>query len=117
MQVGEDRLAPFVLEADVLKRDLAPHPRERPRPRQLLDLREGVEDLKAGIESPQALLVAIGRPRLRRLGVMVPDTPFASPEARLYQHFWRADPDAAHARYNALLRRLVSFERTAECAA
>ena len=26
------------------------------------------------------------------------------------------DPDAAHSRYNALIRRLVSFERAAECA-
>ena len=26
------------------------------------------------------------------------------------------DPDSAHSRYNALVRRLVSFERAAECA-
>ncbi len=25
------------------------------------------------------------------------------------------DPDSAHSRYNALVRRLVSFENTAEC--
>ena len=76
----------------------------------------GIEDLNAGIESPEALLVAIGRPRLTRLGVQVPDHPYASPELRLYQHLWRTDPDAAHARYNAFIRRLVSFERAAECA-
>ncbi|HVT56871.1 MAG TPA: hypothetical protein VHR45_00585 [Thermoanaerobaculia bacterium] len=29
----------------------------------------------------------------------------------------RSDPDSAHSRYNALIRRLVSFERAAECAA
>ena len=79
-------------------------------------IRRGLEDLNAGIESPQALLVAIGRPRLKRLGVRVPNHPVASPELRLYQHLWRTDPDAAHARYNALIRRLVSFERAAECA-
>lgn len=28
----------------------------------------------------------------------------------------RTDPDSAHSRYNALVRRLVSFERAAECA-
>ena len=30
-------------------------------------IRVGIEGLKAGIESPQVLLVAIGRPRLSRL--------------------------------------------------
>ena len=79
-------------------------------------IRGGIEDLKAGIESPEALLVAIGRPRLSRLGMLVPEQPFTTPEVRLYQHFWRMDPDAAHARYNAFIRKLVSFERAAECA-
>ena len=76
----------------------------------------GLEDLARGIESQQALLVAIGAPRLRRVGVPVPDHPFTSPEHRLYHRLARTNPDAAHARYNALIRRLVSFERAAECA-
>ena len=79
-------------------------------------IRAGLDDLVRGIESPQALLVAIGAPRLRRIGVPVPNHPFASPEHQLYQYLAQADPDAAHARYNALIRRLVSFERAAECA-
>ncbi len=79
-------------------------------------VREGIEDLRVGIESPEALLVAIGRPRLDRLGVPVPDHPFRFPERRLYEQLWKADPDTAHPRYNALIRRLVSFERAAECA-
>ena len=79
-------------------------------------IRGGIEDLNAGIESPEALLVAIGKPRLSRLGVPVPNQPFTSPEILLYRHLWRTDPDAAHARYNALIRRQVSFERAAECA-
>ena len=79
-------------------------------------IRAGLDDLAKGIESPQALLVAIGAPRLRRMGVLVPDHPFASPEHRLYQYLAQADPDAAHTRYNALIRRLVSFERATECA-
>jgi len=79
-------------------------------------IRGGLEDLNAGIESPEAFLVAIGKPRLSRLGVPVPNQPFTSPEILLYRHLWRTDPDAAHARYNALIRRLVSFERAAECA-
>lgn len=80
-------------------------------------IREGIADLKARVESPMALLVAIGRPRLRRLGIRLPNQPFPSPELRLYQQLWRTDPDAAHARYNALIRRLVSFERAVACAA
>lgn len=79
-------------------------------------VRGGLEDLRAGIESPLALLVAIGRPRLSRSGILIPDHPFTSPERRLYQHLWEADPDTAHPRYNALIRRLVSFERAVECA-
>jgi hypothetical protein len=79
-------------------------------------IRRGVEDLRAGVESPAAMLVAIGKPRLTRLGVAIPRDSLSSPEIRLYQYFWRTDPDTAHAQYNALLRRLVSFERSVECA-
>ena len=79
-------------------------------------IRAGPGDLAKGIESMQALLVAIGAPRLRRAGVPVPDHLFTSPEHRLYHHLARTNPDAAHAAYNALIRRLVSFERAAECA-
>ena len=79
-------------------------------------VRAGLKDLQAGIESPEALLVAIGRPRLIRAGMVIPDYPFAHPEHRLYEHLWKTDPDAAHSRYNALIRRLVSFEHALECA-
>jgi hypothetical protein len=48
--------------------------------------------------------------------VPVPEHPFTSPELRLYHHLCQANADAAHARYNALIRRLVSFERAVECA-
>ena len=75
----------------------------------------GVRDLERGIESPEALLVSIGAPRLESLGVAVP-APIADPELRLYELLARDDPDSAHSRYNALVRRLVSYERAAECA-
>jgi hypothetical protein len=75
----------------------------------------GLEDLARAVESPEALLVSIGAPRLRRIGLAVPSTiPF--PERRLYELLARSNPDSAHSRYNALVRRLVSFERAAECA-
>ncbi len=74
----------------------------------------GLEDLRRGTHSIPALLVSIGAPRLRRLGYQVPN-PLPDPERRLYDLLHQADPDAAHSRYNALVRRLVSFERAAEC--
>lgn len=75
----------------------------------------GLADLRAGIESETALLVSIGAPRLRALGVDVPE-PLSDPEHRLYARLAAAEPDAAHSRYNALLRRLVSYERALACA-
>jgi hypothetical protein len=75
----------------------------------------GLADLERGIESVESLLVSIGAPRLSRLGFTV-DRPFDSPEKRLYALLAAEDPGAAHSRYNALVRRLVSFERAAECA-
>jgi hypothetical protein len=75
----------------------------------------GLSDLAVGVESPEALLVSIGAPRLRRIGLDV-RSPFPSPERRLDELLARSDSDSAHGRYNALVRRLVSFERAAECA-
>jgi hypothetical protein len=75
----------------------------------------GLDDLGAGRESEAALLVAIGAPRLALLGLTIPPTP-AHPEHRLYALLAQDDTDAAHSRYNALIRRLVSFERALACA-
>ena len=75
----------------------------------------GLRDLERGRESVPALLVSVGAPRLRRLGFRIPHA-IASPERRLYDFLARDNSDAAHSRYNALIRRLVSFERAAECA-
>jgi hypothetical protein len=72
----------------------------------------GLRDLEQELESPESLLVSIGAPRLRRLGFEVPK-PFPQPEHRLYMLLRARHGDAAHARYNALVRRLVSFERAA----
>ena len=76
----------------------------------------GLADLARGVESVPALLVAIGGPRLRELGVPVPERSVAGPEKRLYALLAATDTDSAHSRYNALLRRLVSFERALACA-
>jgi hypothetical protein len=77
-------------------------------------IQKGLHDLQAGVESIEALLVQVGAPRLRRLGFEVADTPYF-PEDRLYAQLERVHGDGAHSQYNALIRRLVSFERAAEC--
>lgn len=76
----------------------------------------GLHDLAAGALSVEALLVSIGVPRLRALGLDVAE-PVADAEHRLYELLAEDDPDSAHSRYNALVRRLVSFERAAACVA
>ncbi len=75
----------------------------------------GLRDLSRREETDAALLVSIGAPRLRRLGMAVA-SPFPEPERRLYESLREKEGDAAHSRYNALIRRLVSFERAAACA-
>lgn len=79
-------------------------------------IREGIEDLRRGETTVSALLVSIGAPRLREIGLPIPRRVIRSPEIKLYLHLAQSDPDGAHSKYNALIRRLVSFERAAECA-
>ncbi len=78
-------------------------------------IERGLADRARGVCSIEALLVSIGAPRLGQLGFEVPD-PIADAERRLYDRLHAEDPDSAHGRYNALVRRLVSFERAAACA-
>jgi hypothetical protein len=76
---------------------------------------KGLRDLAEGLETEELLLVSIGAPRLRAAGVPVPDGTFDRAERRLYELLAREDEDSAHSRYNAIIRRLVSFEDAAEC--
>ena len=75
----------------------------------------GLADLARGEETVAALLVSIGSPRLRALGFAI-GRPIPGAGRRLYDRLSAEDPDSAHSRYNALVRRLVSFERAAGCA-
>jgi hypothetical protein len=76
---------------------------------------DGLADLELDRETIAAFLVSIGAPRLRTLGYAPRRTLF-DPERRLYELLARTEPGSAHGRYNALVRRLVSFERAAACA-
>lgn len=75
---------------------------------------KGLADLAGPNVTVEALLVSIAAPRLRGLGVPVL-APLSDPEHRLYEQLALDDPDSAHSRYNALLRRLTSFESALEC--
>jgi hypothetical protein len=75
---------------------------------------KGLEDLASSRETVEALLVSVAASRLRALGLPV-KSPLPDAEHRLYEHLAREDSDSAHSRYNALLRRLTSFESAMEC--
>lgn len=77
---------------------------------------QGLEDCRHGLESIPALLVAVGGPRLRSLGIDVPEWRGADlPEHRLYLQLASQHGSGAHSMYNSLIRRLVSFERALAC--
>jgi hypothetical protein len=75
-------------------------------------VREGLADLQAGRWTVSACLVVIGLPRMRRAGLVRPEPAVvpADAELELYRMLCQAGGDA-YSRYNALLRRLVSFEQ------
>ncbi|HKR13580.1 MAG TPA: hypothetical protein VJT15_16060 [Pyrinomonadaceae bacterium] len=77
----------------------------------------GILDLRDGRETVASLLVSIGAPKLRSLGIDLPNIPSSAlqPEHRLYDLLSADDADSAHSRYNALIRKLVSFERALAC--
>lgn len=75
----------------------------------------GIADLAAGRETEPALVTAMAAPRLRSLGIEIPDGGGPSPSHRLYELL--AQAPGAHSRYNALVARIVSYARAAEHAA
>ncbi|MEI6790395.1 MAG: hypothetical protein WCK42_04355 [Myxococcaceae bacterium] len=76
---------------------------------------KGLEDLKLGHKTVESLLICIAQPRLQACGLLF--TPlklddFA--EMHLYKLLAESDSDTAHARMNAYILRLVSFENALE---
>ena len=72
------------------------------------------QDLASGRETAPVLLAAAFSRRLKQLGYVVPEVGLDDPLLRLYRLLEETRPDA-HAYYNALLRRMVSFAQAAEC--
>ncbi len=77
---------------------------------------QGLRDAARGVVSPEALLVAIGAPRLERLGLSVPaaNALESENELALYRTLCARGKLDPYSRYNALLRELVSFDRALE---
>jgi hypothetical protein len=69
----------------------------------------GLDDLRGGTVTAPALLLLGARERLRQSGIQLPEAPVEQPERALYALLEDDDPGGAHARYNALRQRLVSF--------
>ena len=76
----------------------------------------GLADLEAGRDTAAAAAVAMASTRLRGAGVPVPEIPASGQPAahHLYELLASDHGDAAHSRYNATVRRIVSFARAAE---
>lgn len=68
----------------------------------------GLDDLAAGKATEESFAVSLAAPRLRREGIPVSAT-LEDPEIGLYESLAATNPDLAHARYGAYLRRMVSF--------
>jgi len=75
----------------------------------------GIRDLQDRRETIASLLVSIGAPKLRSLGLDIPGVYASNPEHRLYDLLAIENPDSAHSKYNALVSKLVSFERALPC--
>ena len=76
---------------------------------------QGLADLAENRITDLALLVLIAAPRLKRLGINVPDRPFPLPyEHHLYDRLAQRLGNDAHSQYNSLIRRIVSYSRALE---
>jgi hypothetical protein len=77
---------------------------------------KGLSDLNSGTESEEWFLLQIGVHRLNNLGFSIPalNRNGQYPEDQLYNLLSCKHGNEAHSKYNSLIRRLISFERTAE---
>jgi hypothetical protein len=75
----------------------------------------GLNDLSQHRVTDCSLLVLIAAPRLRQLGIEIPDQFASEPfEHQLYSRLSERLGDAAHSYYNSLIRRIVSYARALE---
>ena len=79
-------------------------------------VRCGLSDLRTGKVTESALLMLVAGPRLRRLGLDLRERADIAPpyEHRLYEYLGDRYGNSAYRRYNAMIRRIVSFARALE---
>lgn len=78
-------------------------------------VQQGLADLARRELSDAALLVLIAAPRLRRLGIAVPEWRSEQPfEHQLYERIEERMGPAAHSFYNGLIGRITSCARALE---
>lgn len=76
---------------------------------------QGLADLAQDRVSDASLLVLIAAPRLRRLGIRIPNRSCQQPcEHQLYARLDERLGAGAHSYYNSLIRRIVSYARSLE---
>jgi hypothetical protein len=76
---------------------------------------QGLTDLAKGVLSESALLVLVAGPRLRGLGIQVPEWKLSEPyEHALYSLIEERLGAGAHSYYNSLIRRIVSYAHALE---
>jgi hypothetical protein len=78
-------------------------------------VKQGLADLAQDRISDCSLLVLIAAPRLRRLGIDIPDRPSLHPhEHQLYDRLNERYGPGAHSYYNSLIRLIVSYAQSLE---
>lgn len=76
---------------------------------------QGLADVAQKRPTELAFLLLIAAPRLRALGVSVPDPGFARPsEHQLYSLLEQRLGPGAHSYYNSLIRRITSYAQALE---
>ena len=93
---------------------MKPHEKEPLLPGEEL-VEQGLADLAQDRISDASLLLLIAAPRLKRLGIQVPERPSPEPyEHQLYARLENRLGAGAHSYYNSLIRRIVSYARGLE---
>lgn len=78
-------------------------------------VKQGLKDLRNKKKTVEAFLVLIGGPRLRNVGIKVPQHRLRhGPELSLYKLLEKTEGENAYSLYNSYLRRLISFEHACE---
>jgi hypothetical protein len=76
---------------------------------------QGLADLSQNRITDYSLLLLIAAPRLRRLGIEIPEPSFPRPyEHGLYARLDERLGSGSHSYYNSLIRRIVSYAHALE---